>query len=99
MVSMVTNYSNQTHPITIKPIPPGRILCEEHSGVIRGGGGGKKFPLPKLRHHFCLSKNDVIEVLREKSSPGPSFPCTYPSAASGCDVHGGTVGVTAAFWI
>jgi len=26
----------------------------------RGGGGGKKFPLPKLRHHFCLSKNDVI---------------------------------------
>ena len=39
LVSMVTNHSYQTHPITIKPPPPGRVLCEEHSGVMFMVGG------------------------------------------------------------
>ena len=34
LVSMETNHSNRTHPITIKPPPPGRVSCEEHSGVM-----------------------------------------------------------------
>jgi len=38
LVSMVTNYSYQTHPITIKP-PPCRASCEEHSGVMLKVGG------------------------------------------------------------
>jgi len=34
LVSMVTNHSNRTHPITIKSTSPGRILREEHSGLM-----------------------------------------------------------------
>jgi len=34
LVSMGTNHSYQTHPITIKPTPPCRALCEEHNGVM-----------------------------------------------------------------
>ena len=37
-VSMVTNH-HQTHPITIKPPLPCRVLYEEHSGVIFVVGG------------------------------------------------------------
>ena len=39
LVSMVTNHSYRTHPITIKPTPPCRALCEEHSGVMVMVGG------------------------------------------------------------
>jgi len=35
LVSMETNHSYQTQPITIKPTPlPCRALCEEHNGVM-----------------------------------------------------------------
>jgi len=37
LVSMVTNLSYQTDPITIKP-PPCRMSCGEHSGVMFMGG-------------------------------------------------------------
>ena len=39
LVSMETNHSNRTHPITIKPPPQCRALCEEHSGVMFMVGG------------------------------------------------------------
>ena len=39
LVSMETNHSYQTHPITIKPPPPCRVSCEEHSGVMLTVGG------------------------------------------------------------
>ena len=39
LVSMVTNHSYQNDPITIKPTPPCRALCEEHSGVMFVVGG------------------------------------------------------------
>ena len=39
LVSMVTNHSYQTHPISIEPTPPCRALCEEHSGVMFIVGG------------------------------------------------------------
>ena len=69
----------QNRDYVLKLVPT-RSFLRHVSGVVwsksRGGGGGKKFPLPKLRHHFCLSKNDVIEVLREKSSPCSSSTTT-----------------------
>ena len=34
LVSMETNHSYQTHPITTKPPPLCRVLCEEHNGVM-----------------------------------------------------------------
>ena len=37
LVSMVTNHSYQTHPITMKPPPLCRALCGEHSGDVHGG--------------------------------------------------------------
>jgi len=39
LVSMVTDHSYQTHPITIKPPPPCRVLCGEHNGVMIMAGG------------------------------------------------------------
>ena len=39
LVSMGTNHSYQTDPITIKPIPPCRVRCGEHSGVMFMVGG------------------------------------------------------------
>ena len=39
LVSMVTNHSYQTHPITIKPPSPCRVQCEEHGGVMIVVGG------------------------------------------------------------
>ena len=39
LVSMVTNHSHQTHPITIKPPSPCRVQCEEHGGVMIMVGG------------------------------------------------------------
>ena len=38
-VSMVTNHSYQTHPISIKPPPRCRVSCEEHNGVMFMVGG------------------------------------------------------------
>jgi len=40
LVSMETNHSYQTHPIKLKPPPPRRRWCEEHSGVMFIVGGG-----------------------------------------------------------
>ena len=39
LVSMETNHSYQTHPITIKPPSPCRVQCEEHGGVMIMVGG------------------------------------------------------------
>jgi len=39
LVSMVTNHSYLSHPITIKPPPPCRVSCEEHRGVMFMFGG------------------------------------------------------------
>ena len=39
LVSMETNHSYQTHPITIKTTPPCRVQCGEHSGVMFMVGG------------------------------------------------------------
>ena len=39
LVSMGTNNSHQTHPITIKPPPLCRMSCGEHSGVMFMVGG------------------------------------------------------------
>ena len=39
LVSMVTNHSHQTHPITIKPPPPCWVSCEEYNGVMFKVGG------------------------------------------------------------
>ena len=44
LVSMVTNHSYQPHPIPIKPPPPGRASCEEHSGVMFMVGGWVQRP-------------------------------------------------------
>jgi len=38
LVSMVTNHSNRTLPITIKPPSPCRVLCGDHNGVMFMGG-------------------------------------------------------------
>ena len=39
LVSMVTNHSNRTLPITIKPPSPCRVLCGDHNGVMFMVGG------------------------------------------------------------
>ena len=39
LVSMVTNHSYQTHPITIKPPPLCRVSSREHRGVMFMVGG------------------------------------------------------------
>jgi len=39
LVSMVTNQSDQTYSVTIKPPPPRRGWCEEHSDMMFMVGG------------------------------------------------------------
>ena len=38
LVSMETNHSDRTHPITIEPPPLCRASCGEHSGMLFMGG-------------------------------------------------------------